>query len=301
VNILLKQRLIGAIVLISLAVIFIPMLFTSQNEKGEQKFESSIPAEPSYEIKSPQVSVPLSLPPKSLEKVPLSEPQAADEVEDFQNDNPQEPLATVNPPPGEGHKYHQDQEPSQKQGSQTAEQKNSPPKSTPKSTASAAATPATVKAPAGMAKNDNVKSNEKTHEKTSEKTKATGNPAPATSASSKTTQAPVAATQASESTRANTSATASGKSPSATAEEKTASVTGWVVQVGSFSQKANAEKLRNQLREMGMASFVATGHSHGKTIYRVRVGPEFDHAEAEKLQANIKAKTKLNGLVMKYP
>ena len=60
-DILLKQRLVGAIVLISLAVIFLPMLFTGPDEE-EQKFESSIPAEPVYEIKSPQVSVALSLP-----------------------------------------------------------------------------------------------------------------------------------------------------------------------------------------------------------------------------------------------
>ena len=37
-DILLKQRLVGAIVLISLAVIFLPMLFTGQGEQ-EKKFE----------------------------------------------------------------------------------------------------------------------------------------------------------------------------------------------------------------------------------------------------------------------
>ena len=71
--------------------------------------------------------------------------------------------------------------------------------------------------------------------------------------------------------------------------------------MGSFNHKANAEKLRDKLRKMGMASFVASGQSKGKKFYRVRVGPEFDRADAEKIQATIKSKTKLNGLVIKYP
>jgi DedD protein len=82
---------------------------------------------------------------------------------------------------------------------------------------------------------------------------------------------------------------------------KPSNVTGWVVQVGSFSQKANAEKLRDKLRKMGMASFVVTGMSNNKKVHRVRVGPEINRNDAEKIQAQIKEKTKLSGLVMKYP
>ncbi|MGD8592926.1 MAG: SPOR domain-containing protein [Gammaproteobacteria bacterium] len=236
-DILLKQRLVGAIVLISLAVIFLPMLFTGPDEE-EQKFESSIPAEPVYEIKSPQVSVPLPLPSPALEKVPLSEPVIKEEIAQAKTESPTEPQKSATQPTKQEAKQ-QSQQPKQ-QSTQRPDSQNKP----PAELAPAVAVAKPVPEPARAAK------------------EASTPPTPAI---------------------------------------KPSNVTGWVVQVGSFSQKANAEKLRDKLRKMGMASFVATGTSNGKKVYRVRVGPEIDRADAEKTKAKIKEQTKLNGLVMKYP
>lgn len=230
-NILLKQRLIGAIVLISLAVIFLPMLFSGKGEQ-EQKFESSIPSEPAYEIKSPQVSVPLPLPSKTLEKVPLREPVVK---EDALEAKPDVQTVITDSKPIAGHK------PSAEKPSQHTDLQEKPAAEAPQSVAAS-------------------------------------KPEPTTQASAKKDTA------------------AASRTPI-----KPSNVTGWVVQVGSFSKKANAEKLRDRLRKMGMASFVATGKSDNKKVYRVRVGPEISRADAEKIQAKIKQKTKLNGLVMKYP
>lgn len=234
-DILLKQRLVGAIVLISLAVIFLPMLFTGTGKKEDQKFESSMPAEPAYEIKSPQISVPLSIPSKSLEKVPLSEPPA----QDRQVHVPESAAAAIP----------KTSEPLQKPSANT---KPSKPEDKPKPL-------------------------------------ATASPADTKAASDKTTGKPPSPEVVT--TRPSTPA----------ADMEPGAVTGWVVQVGSFSSKSNAEKLRNKLRKMGMASFVITGVSNNKKVYRVRVGPEIDRAEAENIQTKIKEKTKLSGLVMKYP
>ena len=289
-NILLKQRLIGAIVLISLAVIFIPMLFTNQGDKEEQKFESSIPPEPAYEIKSPQISVPLSLPPKSLEKVPLSEPQAADEPEDSQDLDlqDQQTPASANPTAS------QTQKPSQTAALQNTAPQNTPakPAEVVKNTASKTtdSVKATVEKPAAAPVKPQAGTTSETHQV---KTQA---------AQTHATQTQATQTQATKTTdTAVKTPEAPIKEQTVSVTERTNAVTGWVVQVGSFSQKANAEKLRDRLRKMGMASFVATAQSKGKTIYRVRVGPEIDRADAEKIHAAIKAKTKLNGLVMKYP
>jgi len=48
VNIQLKQRLVGAVVLVSLAVILIPMLLPGEGRLGQTPQGSSIPAEPDY-------------------------------------------------------------------------------------------------------------------------------------------------------------------------------------------------------------------------------------------------------------
>ena len=281
-NILLKQRLVGAIVLISLAVIFIPMWFTGQSDKGEQKFKSSIPPDPVYEIKSPQISVPLPLPATTLEKVPLSEPQIKDdsqvsgESQNSQKKQPEDAVAEVQPPANDV------QKPSQEIGL-----KNKPSKQT------------------GAVKTDSAKTDvikAATEKADGEKEKPVQvTPPPVAIVNKKPNDAELPAKLPVNKSTSAADTTTQPIKENTTTPIKTSTVTGWVVQVGSFSQKTNAEKLRDKLRKMGMASFVASGQSNGKTVYRVRVGPEIDRADAEKIQATIKSKTKLKGLVMKYP
>jgi len=56
VDILLKQRIVGAIVLISLAVIFIPMLLSGKSDLLSNQLSSNIPPKPSYEIRRPEIN-----------------------------------------------------------------------------------------------------------------------------------------------------------------------------------------------------------------------------------------------------
>ena len=58
----------------------------------------------------------------------------------------------------------------------------------------------------------------------------------------------------------------------------------WAVQLGSFSDAANAEKLAQGLRRDGVAAFIARVESEGKTMHRVRVGP-IDGRDAADAQA----------------
>lgn len=67
----------------------------------------------------------------------------------------------------------------------------------------------------------------------------------------------------------------------------------WAVQVGSFTQRENAMKLRDKLRSKGFKSFVEQITSAGKTFYRVRVGPEVSRDKAEALQKDLQTKMKL--------
>jgi DedD protein len=53
-----------------------------------------------------------------------------------------------------------------------------------------------------------------------------------------------------------------------------AAVTGeWLVQVGTFGQKDNADRLAARLKQRGFAAFVSPTTRDGKALYRVRVGP----------------------------
>jgi len=89
---------------------------------------------------------------------------------------------------------------------------------------------------------------------------------------------------------------------SAVSKEGDGQATAWVVQVGSFSSAKNARALRDKLRKMGHASFVeAVKDKSGKTVYRVRVGPEVRRDLAEKLQQRLARDAKLKGIVLRYP
>lgn len=64
---------------------------------------------------------------------------------------------------------------------------------------------------------------------------------------------------------------------------------GWMVQLGSFSQRANADRLAAQVRQKGFAASVQGGGGASGTLFRVRVGPERDKAAAEDLARRLAA------------
>lgn len=84
-------------------------------------------------------------------------------------------------------------------------------------------------------------------------------------------------------------------------KDKKVGLTAWVVQLGNFSSKVNADKLNLKLKKSGFPAFVEPLTKKGKTSYRVRVGPEILRADADALLKKIKAKMKLDGMVLNYP
>ena len=75
----------------------------------------------------------------------------------------------------------------------------------------------------------------------------------------------------------------------------------WVVQVGSFSSKDNAEKLNQKVKKAGFRSFVNPITQNSKIMHQVCLGPEYDETDAKNLLKEIKNKMKLDGIVKKYP
>lgn len=77
---------------------------------------------------------------------------------------------------------------------------------------------------------------------------------------------------------------------------------GWAVQLVAYSKKSDAEALRKKLRGGGFDSYVDNVKSGGNTLWRVRVGPQTQRADAVSLQSRIKRKfPDLSGRVVSVP
>ncbi len=72
----------------------------------------------------------------------------------------------------------------------------------------------------------------------------------------------------------------------------------WVVQVGSFSSSGNADNLVGRLRLEGLSAYKEAVNSGGATIYRVRVGPFIERDEAIRVDGVINDKLSIDGVVM---
>jgi DedD protein len=62
----------------------------------------------------------------------------------------------------------------------------------------------------------------------------------------------------------------------------------FAVQLGSFGSRDNADRLVRDMTAKGFAAFVAPIKSGGRELYRVRVGPARDRAQAEALAAQLR-------------
>ncbi len=68
------------------------------------------------------------------------------------------------------------------------------------------------------------------------------------------------------------------------------SVTGmWAVQLGSFSDQANAEKLAAELRKQGFFAVLSKLDTDKGPLHRVRIGPQADRAAAESVVKKLAA------------
>lgn len=198
----LKQRLIGALVLIIAAVVFLPMLLTGQDETVSVEVEAPEQPEMSSEPIAP--AAPIELPaPEQVTEIPQPEGiplPAADSVSEAPAAvAPPEPVAPI-----------------------------------------AAPIPEPVAAPAA--------------------------PAPAPTA----TPAP---------------ATTQGD---------------WVIQLGSFSAAANADRFKQTLLEQGYNAYTVTASADGKSVTRVFVGPLLDRESANRLRDELGRRHDAKGFVVAY-
>lgn len=87
----------------------------------------------------------------------------------------------------------------------------------------------------------------------------------------------------------------------AKAPQAAAGKVGFAVQVGAFRDKSEATGLVETLHQSGFIAFWESVKTDGGTLYRVRVGPEISRADADKLRATLASKLKLDGIVVAHP
>lgn len=76
---------------------------------------------------------------------------------------------------------------------------------------------------------------------------------------------------------------------------------GWAVQLGAFKTADDANMLRGRMLASGFVAYVDKIAAEGQTLWRVRAGPEIDRVNADKLRDRIKEKLKLDGMIVSQP
>lgn len=87
----------------------------------------------------------------------------------------------------------------------------------------------------------------------------------------------------------------------ATAATATAPGTGFALQLAAFSKPEDAASLRDRLRAAGFSAFTESVATDKGALTRVRVGPVITRAEADQLKAQVKARLGLDGIVRPHP
>lgn len=88
--------------------------------------------------------------------------------------------------------------------------------------------------------------------------------------------------------------------PKPAAPAATAAV-GFAVQLGAFSAAADADRLRDRARAAGFSAFVQQVRTDKGTLSRVRVGPVMSRADADQLKAQVSARLGISGIVQSHP
>ena len=91
------------------------------------------------------------------------------------------------------------------------------------------------------------------------------------------------------------------RKPARSASGSPSGRSGWVVQLGSFSNPRNAYALRDRLKAKGYGAFAVTSKTGTEAVTRVYVGPEPERAGAQRHVGKLLEETRLKGIVVRYP
>lgn len=76
---------------------------------------------------------------------------------------------------------------------------------------------------------------------------------------------------------------------------------GWAVQLGAFKSEAEANKLRDRIKGVSIAAFVDRSGTGSDALWRVRAGPYAERSGAEAARATLKQRLQADGMVVTQP
>jgi DedD protein len=76
---------------------------------------------------------------------------------------------------------------------------------------------------------------------------------------------------------------------------------GFAVQIGALTSEADANALRDRARGAGFTAYVERATTEAGTLWRVRVGPELQRANAERLRSEIASRLRVDGVIVTHP
>ncbi len=292
----LKQRLLGAAVLIALAIIFVPMIFSGSGPVQESAtIDLEIPPAPDREFETRVMTVDADNRDPGATPVPARVPEpvvAVDAPSLPRPDADAEPAPVASPAP-----------------EAAAPTRSEPPAQAPVALAGVAANGNFLVHLGVYAATSNAVELVDTLKRAgmpafAEATEFQGKPAQRVRVGPYATRAQAEATRIRvKQLKPDVPGSVVTRSTNATADAPASAVAptragGWAVQLGAFKAESDANTLRARLRGAGFASYVDKLDAEQQTLWRVRAGPEADRANAEKLRDRIKEKLKVDGLIV---
>jgi DedD protein len=87
----------------------------------------------------------------------------------------------------------------------------------------------------------------------------------------------------------------------APAPARTPVAPGFAVQIGALKSEADANALRSRARAAGFTAFVERVVTEAGPLWRVRIGPELQRANADRIKAQVAQKLQIDGMVVTHP
>lgn len=282
----LKQRLIGASIIVAFAVIFVPMLFDKKPDEPSSAAIAEIPPMP-----------------KDLEEQPIELPRSVDEVatsESSASEGEEKGDRIIPISEGEDNEAVEDGKTPAGSGAGAGAGPN-PERGKPAQKSIGEVPPAP-----GFAEEDLSDPEEAARPKVSP-----GKPAnPERQADGRKKAAPPAVPPATGKPPADKPNKTVVKTPtpepqvrkSELAESTPAAApSAWLVQAGSFVSEHNAKALVEKLRQNKLSAYAETVHGNsGRVTYRVRIGPDADKVKAEQTLKQLEAVAGIRGYIVPY-
>lgn len=319
----LKRRLVGATILIALAVIFVPMfLNVDDGELVDREVDMSLPERPEsgeeirripldpaaarrQEPESDASAEDVAAPPESRAR---PEPATAGEVAPPDTDEPPA-VEAVDPEAGDSG----DDEP--EPGAEAPETRDQPPtvaEEPPSETSQpvAADVPSAAEDGNWLVQVASFGSAETARE-IAQRLESLGHPVMTDRITRGDTDlhrirtGPYGSESAAEQAQAQIQATVAGVQPMVTSigdsGRETTPQAGLAVQAGVFTSRENADDLAGRLEDMDFDAYVVEDQAAGGPVWRVRIGPEPDRAAAQALVSRLQETAGIEGLIVDHP